>query len=166
MDACVICHDPNPTTTSTCSPECASDLALANGHITDYPEETHMDTQITLPPMTDAEQRAYLTLHNNADHPHEPSIHCLSCRQTAINVVDAVSSTIRDEAQLAVHSDLVARHEAYEAHPDRYEPHRGTRRLTPREHSVHMVRELAQRASRYRLPDSLGVLPAGYVEAS
>lgn len=166
MKTCAICHDLSDT--ETCSRDCAADLAFATGRITDYPEETRMDTQktVTLPPMTDAEQRAYLTIHNTADHPHEPGLHCLDCRQTAINIVDAVSSTIRDEAQLAVHTDLVAQHDAYDAHPDRYEPHRGTRRLTPREHSEHMVRELDQRASRYRLTDSLGALPAGYVEAS
>lgn len=163
---CTICHEPKTTNNTTCSDTCAADLALATGHITDYPEDTHMDPQITLPPMTDAEQRAYLTIHGAADHPHQPGLHCLSCRQTAVNIIAAVAPTIRDEERLAVHTDLVAQHEAYDAHPDRYEPHRGTRRLTPREHSEHMVWELSQRISRYRLTDSLGALPAGYVEAS
>jgi hypothetical protein len=39
---CDMCHGPNPTDAKTCSRDCAEDLALAKGHITDYPEENHM----------------------------------------------------------------------------------------------------------------------------
>jgi hypothetical protein len=44
---CDMCHGPNPTGNDTCSRTCAEDLALATGRITDYPEETHMDTDLT-----------------------------------------------------------------------------------------------------------------------
>lgn len=66
MNVCVICHDPNPTSNSTCSPECATDLALATGRITDYPEETHM------PDTTETTDKSCTCFTNEAD--------CLDCR--------------------------------------------------------------------------------------
>jgi len=158
--ACVVCND--PTDTTTCSRECQEDLALAQGHITDYSEENHMDTQktVTLPPMTDAERQAYLVITGIATHPHEPGIHCLSCRQAAINIVHAVAPTICYEERRTVHQGIV---DAFAADPLGEAPNR----VSVIEHSRHMVTAISQRLDLYRLPESwMGELPAGYVEAS
>jgi hypothetical protein len=160
---CVICHGPNPTDAKTCSRDCAEDLALATGRITDYPEaEITMDTStpIELNPMTEAQRQAYLVVRGQATHPHEHDVQCLACRQAAVNIVDAIAPTIRDEARLAVHEGIV---DKFAADPLGEAPNR----VSVIEHSRHWANTIRQHLALHRLPTEwAGQLPDGYVEAS